>query len=142
MPPLASLVPHVGAMCLLDHVVSWDADTILCAATSHLRADNPLRRAGRLGIVCAAEYAMQAAAAHGTLTAGTRQGAGLVAALRALRFGAPRLDDPAHGALAVHAHLQRSSTAGFVYALLVRSEDGRDLLTGTATVILPADNPA
>jgi predicted hotdog family 3-hydroxylacyl-ACP dehydratase len=56
-------------MCLLDSVLRWDAEEILCQTGSHLLADNPLR-AGRLGVANAIEYAAQAMAVHGALLAG------------------------------------------------------------------------
>ena len=131
----AGLLPHTGAMCLLDQVAWWDQSGVLCTARSHLDPANPLRRAGRLGIVCAAEYAMQAAAAHGALTSNERQAPGVVASLRDLRFGADRLDDPAHGTLSVRATLERREPAGSIYLLSVRREDGRNLLNGRALII-------
>lgn len=124
-------------MCLLDRVESWDADGILCTARSHLDPLNPLRRDGRLGIACAAEYAMQAAAVHGALMAGGHAPPGYAAALRDLRFGAARLDDPAHGTLHVAAALDRADAAGSIYRLAVRTAGGAMLLTGRATILTP-----
>ena len=37
---ILALIPHGGAMCLLDVLLNWDADHITCL--SH-RAGNPLR---------------------------------------------------------------------------------------------------
>ena len=133
----AGLLPHAGAMCLLDAVISWDESGVLCTARSHLAPLNPLRRAGRLGIVCAAEYGMQAAAVHGTLRSRGTARPGFAAALRALRFGADRLDDPAFGTLSVLASVERWEETGSVYHLLIRAEDGRDLLSGRTTIMTP-----
>ena len=47
---IAARVPHAGTMCLLDAVLQWDAEHIMCRATSHTAADHPLRAAGSLGI--------------------------------------------------------------------------------------------
>ncbi len=70
---LRELLPHRGAMCLLDSVERWDDDSILCRATSHALPDNPLRREGRLDAIAGVEYASQAVAIHGALkTAGAR----------------------------------------------------------------------
>lgn len=129
-------------MCLLDEVVRWDAAGIVCTARSHLDPANPLRRGGRLGIVCAAEYAMQAAAAHGTLTGGAGRAPGFAASLRGVRFGAGRLDDVAFGTLAVTALREGADGTGFVYALSVRAEDGRELLGGRAAIVLPGGGRA
>ena len=46
---ISRLIPHRGAMCLLDRVENWDKDHIVCRTTSHRRPDNPLRDdSGRL----------------------------------------------------------------------------------------------
>ena len=67
------LIPHDGAMCLLDHVLAWDADTITCRTRSHRAADHPLAHAGRIGALCGIEYGLQAMAVHGALSADRRQ---------------------------------------------------------------------
>ena len=137
MLDIAALVPHAGAMCLLSGVVSWSAGRINCAAHSRLDPANPLRRDGRLGIGCAVEYAMQAAAAHGALRDGAAQKPGYLAALRGVRFHVGRLDDPAHGVLDVEAWVEHASSAGLIYGFAVRSEAGAVLAEGRATVTLP-----
>ena len=40
---IAGLVPQQGAMCLLEGIERHDERTIVCRATSHRSADNPLR---------------------------------------------------------------------------------------------------
>ena len=64
---IAALIPHAGAMCLLDAVLSWDRTSIACTASSHRAIDNPLAAEGRLDAVCGVEYAAQAMAVHGGL---------------------------------------------------------------------------
>lgn len=71
-PPLdrariASLVPHQGAMCLLDSVPRWDELTLEALTESHRRADNPLLEHGALASVHLVEYGAQAMAIHGRL---------------------------------------------------------------------------
>ena len=136
-PEIAALVPHAGAMCLLDQVLSWDAENILCSARSHLDPHNPLRRAGRLAAVCGLEYGLQAAALHGALRDGRPQPAGYVAALRDVVLHVSRLDDPAHGELRVVAALEQAETAGLLYAVRVDAEHGALLVTGRAVIALP-----
>lgn len=136
---IAALVPHAGAMVLLDRVETWDADGILCRARSHLDAANPLCRDGRLSACCGLEYALQAAALHGALLAGgVAQRAGYVAALRGVSLGTGRLDVAAFGDLRVAAQLERQEAAGIIYALGVQAADGTPLLSGRATIALPA----
>lgn len=134
---IAALVPHAGAMCLLDRVLSWDAGGILCAARSHLDLANPLRRAGRLAALCGLEYALQAAALHGALRDGRPQPAGYVASLRDVALHAARLDDPAHGELRIAAMLEHGESGGMLYGLRVDAEGGAPLVEGRAIIALP-----
>ncbi len=136
---IAALIPHAGAMVLLDRVEAWDADGIVCRARSHLDAANPLRRDGRLSTCCSLEYALQAAALHGALLAGgMAQRPGYVAALRGVVLRVERLDAAGFGELRVAARLERQEAAGVIYALAVEAADGTPLLSGRATVALPA----
>ena len=63
----AHLIPHAGAMCLLDEVVEWDAQRLHARSATHQQPDNPLRADGRLHAVNLCEYAAQAMAVHGAL---------------------------------------------------------------------------
>ncbi len=136
---IAALIPHAGAMVLLGRVEAWDAHGILCRAVSHLDAGNPLRRDGRLAACCGLEYALQAAALHGALTAGgIAQRAGYVAALRAVALHVERLDAATFGELRVAARLERQEEAGVMYALDIQAADGSPLLSGRAVIALPA----
>ena len=132
------MLPHAGAMVLLDAIGDWDADSITCHARSHLDQANPLRHAGRLAIICAAEYGLQAAALHGALRAGgVAQQAGYVARLRDVHLHAERLDDEAHGTLAIHARLESGQASGMIYAIAVHDQAGRPLLEARAAIALP-----
>lgn len=133
---IAALIPHAGAMCLLDKVVRWSDAEILCSATSHLAPANPLRRDGRLNPVCGAEYALQAAALHGALRGGAPQPPGFLAGLRLAFVWPGRLDDPALGPLRVAAHCEHGDAAGLIYRLTLHGADGTALLEGRATVML------
>jgi len=136
---IAALIPHAGAMVLLDHVEAWDRGSILCRARSHTDAANPLRRHGRLAACCGLEYALQAAALHGALAAGDiAQRPGYVAALRAVALHVDRLDVAEFGDLRVAARLERQEDSGMIYALEVQAADGVMLVSGRATIALPA----
>jgi predicted hotdog family 3-hydroxylacyl-ACP dehydratase len=92
---LCGLIPHTGNMCLLDRVESWDEKNIVCTALSHLTADNPLRRNGKLAAIHALEYAAQAMAVHGGLTAqraNKQLRSGFLVAVRHAQFHIDRLD--------------------------------------------------
>ena len=127
---IGKLVPHAGAMVLLDAVGGWDAGSIWCSARSHLRGDNPLRRGGRLGAVCGMEYGLQAAAVHGALRDGGAQAAGYVARLRDVVLHVRYLDEAGFGVLRVEAALLRAEGGGMVYGLRVMAEDGAVLVEG------------
>src|SRR5262245_14230948 len=66
---ILSLIPHQGAMCLLDRVIEWGKDHVLLATSSHRSKENPLRLDGRLSAVHLCEYGAQAMAVHGGLSA-------------------------------------------------------------------------
>ena len=57
---ICRLIPHAGAMCLLDTVDAWTESCITCTATSHRDVSNPLRRREKLDAICGLEYAAQA----------------------------------------------------------------------------------
>ncbi|WP_293371984.1 hypothetical protein [Nevskia sp.] len=92
---IAALIPHAGRMCLLDEVLSYTPVEAICASHSHLLADHPLRRDGQLSALHLIEYAAQAAAVHGALTASADapREAGLLAAVRGVELAVSRLDD-------------------------------------------------
>ena len=98
---------------------------------------NPLRRAGILPAICGVEFALQAMALHGALSAeGTPQRAGFVSSLRDIEMKVERLDD-IPTSLLILAEAIVAETNGFIYRFAI-STNGRDLLSGQAAVILPA----
>jgi predicted hotdog family 3-hydroxylacyl-ACP dehydratase len=134
-------IPHQGSMCLLDEVMDWDTDRIRCRSTSHRDLLHPLRRAGQLGIACGIEYAAQAMAVHGALTAistGSATSAvpvaGFLAALRGVRLHALRLDDVAGDLICLAVRAAGDGTTA-LYEFELRS-DATCLLSGRATVVL------
>ncbi|CAH0258944.1 phosphotransferase [Roseomonas sp. CECT 9278] len=131
---IARLIPHQGAMCLLESVSACDAERIACASATHRDPGHPLRRDGALPAICGAEYGLQAMALHGALTAGAPQPAGFVAALAGVELAAERLDD-VPGALEVTATALSRETRGFIYAFAVAG-GGRVLVSGRGTVVL------
>jgi predicted hotdog family 3-hydroxylacyl-ACP dehydratase len=131
---VARLIPHQGAMCLIERVLACDEARIACASATHRDPGHPLRRDGALPAVCGVEYGLQAMALHGALTAGAPQGRGAVAALSGLELGAERLDDVA-GELAIAATALSREARGFIYAFEVAG-GGQVLLSGRATVVL------
>lgn len=133
---IAALIPHAGTMCLLDHVSSWDAQTIVCVASSHRRPGNPLAVDGWLGIACSLEYAAQATAVHGGLTGivAERPRFGYLASARALKFYRRRLDD-LDSDLSIEAVRVAGQQALCAYDFLIASGDVK-VAQGRLTVLL------
>ena len=93
---IRTLIPHAGLMCLLDSVLAWDDESIICTSEKHRDPDNPLRRDGQLSALHAFEYGAQAAGVHGGLRArsvGMAAPLFYLAALRDAHLQVMRLDD-------------------------------------------------
>lgn len=135
---IAGLIPHAGAMCLLDGVLQWDENRIRCVSRSHQAPDNPMRDGGRLAAVCGVEYAAQAMAAHGGLTRKTpRPRAGYLASLRDVVCHRDRLDDLA-GDLVVDAERVADDGERVLYRFTLRVGDV-EVLSGRAAVVLNSE---
>ncbi len=133
---IAGLIPHAGAMCLLDGVVSWDKNRIRCVSRSHLDIGNPLRAGGRLPAVCGIEYAAQAMAVHGGLAGKTRSRplAGFLASVRGVTCCRDRLDD-LDGSLFVEAVRVLGDEARVIYEFRLWVGE-TEVLSGRAAVVL------
>jgi predicted hotdog family 3-hydroxylacyl-ACP dehydratase len=134
---IAARIPHRGAMCLLDSLLQWSADTIVCRIVGHADPEHPLRLGGRLPAACALEYAGQAMALHGALCAPPRQAPrpGFLASARGVRLHVPRLDDCA-GPLQVQATRLASDGGHALYRFVLADHSGRALVDGRAAVVL------
>lgn len=133
---ILGLLPHQGRMCLLKRVEAWDAESILCAASPHDKADHPLRRGGRLAGVCAVEVGLQAMALHGALVDGGRGAApGYVATLRDVRVEVDRVDG-LPGPLLAAARVIARDPGGLAYRFEVRAGDVL-VCSGQALVLVP-----
>jgi predicted hotdog family 3-hydroxylacyl-ACP dehydratase len=135
---IGELIPHSGSMCLLEAATRWDDAGIHCTATSHLDPANPLRRAGGLAAICALEYAAQAMALHGALTAhqGHRPRGGLLASTRDLVLHRARLDDCGRE-LTIEAHRVQGEASRVIYEFRV-SDASAVIAEGRAAVVLDA----
>lgn len=133
---IQTLIPHAGAMCLLETVTAWDEQSIACATQTHRDPTNPLRRRGRLAALHAFEYGAQAAAIHGALrarTAGQTAPAGYLAALRDARWFFTDLavvDAP----LEVVARLLLGDAGHCIYAIQL-SAAGQTLAEARITIV-------
>ena len=136
----AHLIPHQGAMCLLDAVLTWDDATIHAISESYGRDDHPLRGKGGLHAVNLAEYGAQAMAVHGALLARQRgvdiARAGRLVSLRDVVLSVEYVDDLL-GRLDVHAESLYADDTGAQYVFRIELA-GRVLASGRAAVIHPA----
>ncbi|HUH83244.1 MAG TPA: phosphotransferase [Stellaceae bacterium] len=137
---IAALIPHAGAMVLLEEVLRWDATSIVCRTARHRDPGNPLRRGGRLGVACAVELAAQAMAAHGRLAGsiGERPREGYLASLREVVCRGDRLDD-IPGDLLIEVERLIGEEARVLYRFAVGA-GGEVLASGRAAVVLAAED--
>jgi predicted hotdog family 3-hydroxylacyl-ACP dehydratase len=135
---IAQMIPHAGPMCLLDAVLAWDETTIRCSSRSHRDPHNAMRVAGALPALCGIEYAAQAMAVHGGLSAalGRTPRAGYLASLRDVECPHPLLDGP-EGELVVEAQRLMGDEARVIYRFTLWVGD-TEMLSGRATVVLDA----
>jgi predicted hotdog family 3-hydroxylacyl-ACP dehydratase len=143
---IESRIPHRGRMCLLEEVLDWNDAHISCRTTTHRAPDNPLRAHGRLGVACGIEYAAQAMALHGALTAAALRGGrplqpapppmGILASVRDVRWFVERLDDIDADLICEATHGAAAGGAA-LYEFTVRAAQRR-LLCGRATVVFDA----
>jgi predicted hotdog family 3-hydroxylacyl-ACP dehydratase len=132
---IEALIPHSGTMSLLNKVLKWDVDHIICLANSHRGKQNPLRSENILSSVCGVEYAAQAMAAHGALSMPNRTVEplqGFLVSIKNLQLSVPRLDD-IETDLTIDAKMLMRDKEFMIYQFRVYSE-GRDLLSGRATI--------
>jgi predicted hotdog family 3-hydroxylacyl-ACP dehydratase len=136
---IAARIPHQGGMVLLQALHQCTADTIVCSASSHQDPANPLRTGGVLWAAASVEYASQAMALHGVLSAaeGRAPRAGFLASVRGVNMRVPRLDTVS-GDLRVQAHRQVGDERQASYRFAVHSAAGALLVEGRASVILDA----
>lgn len=136
---ILGLIPHAGAMCLLDEVEHWDETSITCRSARYAATDNPLRRAdGRLGSACGIEIAAQAMALHGRLTAPADgpPRPGFLVSLRDVRLCAAILP-PETGPLTIAAQQLLGDARGAAYRFTVVAGESA-WLSGRATVLFEA----
>lgn len=135
----SDLIPHQGAMSLLDAVLSWDSTRIHAISETYALPGNPLRSELGLHAVHLAEYGAQAMAVHGALLArergATHARPGRLVSLRDVVLAIEYVDGTL-GHLDVHAESLYADDAGAQYAFRVE-QGGRLLASGRAAVIHP-----
>ena len=142
---IASHIPHQGAMCLIDEVLDWSATDICCRTTSHRSSSNPLRTVDSLRSECGIEYAAQAIAIHGALSAAPHRAApvaGMLASVRGVALHVSRLDDIDADLIIRGARVGGNANA-LMYDFLITAT-ATPLLAGRVTIVLrnPSPEPA
>jgi predicted hotdog family 3-hydroxylacyl-ACP dehydratase len=132
---ILQLIPHKGPMCLLDSVVAWDDDRVVCHSERQGAPDHPLRVDGRLSSLHAIEYAAQAMAVHQRLSGRGRGPVayGLLISVRDVSLAVDRLD-----ALASPLVIDATRIAATLESLTYRFSVGTDvpLVRGRASILL------
>lgn len=130
-------LPHAGAMCLVDRVDAWSANSIACraaapgadhplAASPHVPTDAPPATAASidaptLHAVATVEYAAQAVALHASLVdEATSPRAGMLAKLSEVNLSSRAVQ----GDLVIQAWLVARSDAGCMYSFDVHDAHG------------------
>ncbi len=131
---VAPLLPHGGAMLLIDGVTAFDRDGVACVSVRHRDPANPLRREGQLAGLHAVEFAAQAAAVHGGLS--SRDGPAplrALAAVRDARIDRARLDD-LPGFLTVEARIVLLDARAVIYQARL-SHEGEEIAAMRLTLM-------
>ena len=138
---IEALIPHSGAMSLLNEVLKWDEDHIICLANSHRSKHNPLRNENALSSVCGVEYAAQAMAVHGALSKSDpdeEPRPGYLASIKNLDLLVSSLDD-IESDLVIEAELLMRDKEFLVYQFRVLSDD-LNLLSGRAIISIKGNS--
>ena len=134
---ICRLIPHAGAMCLLDTVDTWTESWIICTATSHRDVSNPLRKREKLEAICGLEYAAQAMAVHIGLVRKTvpdRSRIGYLGGIRNVTLQVSHLDTLA-GDLLIHSTRLLGGPDSVLYSFQI-SSSGRELINGRLSIFL------
>lgn len=136
----SQLIPHAGSMSLLEQVVSWDQQQVVCTTQSHRSLKNPLRSNGQLSAIHAIEYGAQAIAVHGGLLADERGEIikpGYLAALRQIKLHQSRLDE-IESALTVEATQLLCDAGNLIYSFTIKTAD-QPIADGRVVVIVQSE---
>lgn len=131
---MAALVPHAGAMILLDQVMSHDAERVHCRTELGDLAQHPLAHDGILPATALAELGAQAMAVHGSLSEDNNAmpRRGHLVALAKLVLTVEQIVRPL--CLDIHAQRLGGNEGGQMYDFEVRHGD-QVLAQGRATIM-------
>jgi predicted hotdog family 3-hydroxylacyl-ACP dehydratase len=138
-PAIAALLPHDGAMVLIDQVVDYTEQTIHCRSRIAALEHHPLAVDGTLAAVALVEYAAQAMAVHGGLLAPHNHAPrpGRLVALGQLHLAIDRIIEPL--LLDICANRLSGDDRGQVYTFTITAA-AQTLASGQATVMFVDGN--
>lgn len=134
---VASLIPHTGAMSLLERVVGWDDASVTLTTTTHRNPAHPLADNGRLRSIHLCEYGAQAMAVHGGLRAqarGERVQPGMLVSLKDVALHCDYIHE-LEGELLIEARQLHCNDTAWQYEFRA-SHAGRLLAEGRAIISL------
>lgn len=119
---IARLLPHGSSMCLIDEVISFDENKILCKTFSQINPKNPLAVDGRLPLMAYLEYAAQAAGLHLGLSQNKSRSnaptAGYVGTLKNIQFTS---FDPITEELYISANVLIKEDKNAIYHFVIKA---------------------
>ena len=144
---IASIIPHSGAMVLVDQVLSCDTEKLVATVT--LSPSSPLAFEGQLGGETLLEYAGQCTALHGALSSAPSNGdsdsiaarPAFISQTKALRW-LPQLPDTT---AEITVNLEGQTADGAIYRFRVidlQHSQQQELASGTLSVIFSNIEPA
>lgn len=140
-PDIEALIPHAGGMCLLEQVLSYTDEEIICRTQSHLEVGNPLKTDGKLSKMHLIEYGAQAIAVHGGLMARSLATVapklGYIATVKAVKWG---IFDPLTEFLEVTATAIMADEMSKLYTFCVTDAELRKVCSGRVMVIHPGSD--
>lgn len=129
----AELIPHAGAMALIDAVVDWNGTVIHAIGERHIPSSHPLANSRGLHAVHLAEYGAQVLAIHAALLGEVQARAGRLVSLRDVELAVEYVD-LSKGRLAVHAERIYVDDRGARYTFKVEQQ-GYTLASGRVAVM-------
>ena len=132
---ICDLIPHASRMCLIDEVLSWDQDHIVCAVHLHNLQDSPLRNEHGLAAIHGVEYAAQALALQAALSGGNSAAAdsGYLVAMKDISWNTHCLDKVG-APLRIEVQVLLRSASAMIGAFEIKAAD-EALMQGRLTVM-------
>jgi len=137
-PDIEAIIPHAGGMCLLEQVISFSNEAIICRTQSHLNTDNPLKIDSKLSKMHLIEYGAQAIAVHGGLleqdSDNDQPKQGYIATVKAVKWGD---FDPLTEFLEIKANAVMRDEISKLYEFTITDAQSSNVCSARVMVIHP-----